>query len=133
MSTTDAPRRFEFRFANSYRTAAQLFGITPQHTGVTVSDDTLEARYGPWKAKVPLSNIIAVDVTGPYWFIKTAGPPRLGITDRGLTFASNGDRGVLITFKEPIRVMGGLRHPELTVTVANPDELARLLRERIGH
>ncbi len=132
MTAASTTRQFDFRFADSYRTAARLFGITPDHTGVTVGDDALVARYGRWTATVPLSNIKAIDVTGPYWFIKTAGPPRLGITDRGLTFASNGDRGVLITFKEPIRVIAGLRHPELTVTVAEPDALADLLRARTG-
>ncbi len=132
MSTADPAREFDFRFADSYRTAARLFGITPAHTGVSVGADALVARYGRWKATVPLSNIKAVEVTGPYWFVKTAGPPRLGVTDRGLTFASNGDRGVLITFKEPIRVIPGLRHPELTVTVADPDALAALLHERAG-
>lgn len=132
MSAASTTRQFDFRFADSYRTAARLFGITPDHTGVTVGDDALIARYGRWKATVPFSNIKAIDVTGPYWFIKTAGPPRLGITDRGLTFASNGDRGVLITFKQPIRVIPGLHHPELTVTVAEPDELADLLRARAG-
>ncbi len=132
MSTAPPTREFDFRFADSYRTAARLFGITPAHTGVSVGEDALVARYGRWKATVPLTNIKAVDVTGPYWFIKTAGPPRLGITDRGLTFASNGDRGVLITFNEPIRVIPGLHHPELTVTVAEPEELAALLRERTG-
>lgn len=132
MSVPNEPRQFTFRFADSYRTTARLFGITPERTGVTVGDDAMVARYGPWRARVPFTNIKAVDVTGPYRFIKTAGPPRLGITDRGLTFASNGDRGVLITFKEPIHVLPALRHPELTVTVSEPEELAELLRTRAG-
>ena len=71
-------------------------------------------------------------MTGPYRFVKTAGPPRLGITDLGLTFGSNHRRGVLITFRSRVRGVGALRHPELTVTVADPDGLAALLRERLG-
>ena len=53
----------------------------------------------------PLANIVEVAITGPYAFVKTAGPARLGITDRGLTFATNGQRGVLLQFAEPIRGM----------------------------
>ncbi len=70
-----------------------------------------------------------MELTGPYQFVKTAGPPRLGITDRGLTFASNGARGVLITFARPVRGVAPLRHPELTVTVADPAGLAARLRQ----
>jgi hypothetical protein len=74
-----------------------------------------------------------VDVTGPYAFWKTAGPARLAITDRGLTFATNGERGALILFGTPVRgldPLGILRHPELTVTVADVDGLVDLLRAR---
>ena len=72
-----------------------------------------------------------VAVTGPYAFLKTAGPARLAITDRGLTFATNGDRGVLISFHSAVRgldPLGILRHPELTVTVADIDGLVERLR-----
>ena len=61
------------------------------------------------------------------------GPAHLGLTDRGLTFASNGDRGVLISFHQPvggIEPTGTLRHPALTVTVADVEGLASLLRAR---
>jgi len=73
--------------------------------------------------------------TGPYAFLKTAGPARLTVSDRGLTLATNRDRGVLITFRVPvpgIEPLGLLRHPELTVTVADVDSLATLLRARIA-
>ena len=58
---------------------------------------------------------------------KTAGPARLGITDRGLTFASNGDRGVCINFHSPVPGIGRIRHPELTVTVLDVDALLNAL------
>ena len=77
-----------------------------------------------------MSNIAAAEVTGPYAFIKTAGPARLAITDRGLTFASNGDRGVCITFHSPVTGIdpfGRIRHPELTVTVLDVDGLIEAL------
>jgi hypothetical protein len=62
--------------------------------------------------------------------LKTAGPARLAITDRGLTFASNGDRGVCITFHSPVTGIdpfGRIRHPELTVTVLDIEGLMEAL------
>jgi hypothetical protein len=127
--------RFAFRFTPAYRRAARLFGVTPDKAWVEVDGESLDARFGPWTLRTPLANIRAVEITGPYAFLKTAGPAHLGITDRGLTFATNGDRGVLITFRQPVPGIAPtrrLRHPELTVTVADVDGLASLLRERIG-
>lgn len=121
-------RRFDFRFAPSYARAASLFAITPALAWVEVDDSELRARYGRWRLSTGLDNIASVAVTGPYAFIKTAGPPRLGVTDLGLTFASNGDRGVLLSFHTKVVGLAPLRHPELTVTVAEPEELAAQLR-----
>jgi hypothetical protein len=84
--------------------------------------------------RTPLTNIADASITGPYALWKTAGPARLAITDRGLTFATNGDRGTLILFETPVRgldPLGIVRHPELTVTVADVDGLADLLRARL--
>jgi hypothetical protein len=101
---------------------------------VQVDDEQLVAHYGPWRLRTPLSNVTSVAITGPYRFYRTAGPARLGVSDIGLTFASNGERGVLISFRkrvpaiDPLRL---LRHPELTVTVADvPGLVAALGGER---
>lgn len=123
--------RFGFAFARSYRASGRAFGITPGTAWVDVGDRALEVRFGPWRLSTPLANITDAAVTGPYAFWKTAGPARLAITDRGLTFATNGKSGVLISFRTPVRglePLGVIRHPELTVTVAEVDRLAKLLR-----
>lgn len=128
-------RRFPFAFDPSHRAAARPFGIHPENAWVEVTDSGLEARYGRWRLHTPLRNIERVELTGPYRYVKTAGPPRLGITDGGLTFGSNHRRGVLITFRSRVRAIdptGLLRHPELTVTVADPEALVEVLRERIA-
>jgi hypothetical protein len=122
--------RFLFRFDPAYRRFARPFGVTPERAWVELSEKEFEARYGPWRVRTSLSNIAAAEATGPYSFLKTAGPARLGITDRGLTFASNGDRGVCITFTSPVRGIdrsGRIRHPELTVTVLDVDGLIAAL------
>ncbi len=132
--TVSPVERFAFSFAARYRSAARAFGIRPSTAWVEVSDDTLDARFGPWRVLTPLHNVTGVAITGPYAFFKTAGPARLAITDRGLTFATNGDRGVLLTFATPVRGLdpfGLLRHPELTVTVADTNGLATLLNRRL--
>lgn len=127
------PVRFTFRFTEAYRLAALPFGIKPDNAWVEIGEHALEAAYGRWLVQTPLSNVSDVRVTGPYRFYRTAGPPRLGITDRSLTFASNGDRGVCIRFARPVwgfDRLGLIRHPSLTVTVADPERLALLLAGR---
>jgi hypothetical protein len=125
--------RFHFAFAPAYRLLARAFGISPATAWVDVGGPALDARFGPWRVSTPLANITDVAVTGPYAFWKTAGPARLAITDRGLTFATNGDRGVLISFRRSVPgfdPLGVLHHAELTVTVADVDRLEELLRAR---
>ena len=115
-------QRFAFRFDPAYRIAALPFGITPERAWVHVDDEHLLANYGPWQLRTALANITDVAITGPYWFYRTAGPARLGITDGGLTFASNGGKGVLMSFRRGVPAidpLGLIRHPALTVTVAD--------------
>ena len=55
---------------------------------------------------------------------------RLAVTDRGLTFATNGRRGLRVSFHTPVHGLdpfGLISHPELTVTVADVERLAVLL------
>ncbi|HEX4109500.1 MAG TPA: hypothetical protein VHX88_15290 [Solirubrobacteraceae bacterium] len=121
---------FEFRFAPAYRRAARPFGITPERAWVQIDDEQLLANYGRWRLRTPLANISRVAITGPYRFYRTAGPARLGVTDGGLTFASNGERGVLLTFLEGVPAIDPLKlikHPELTVTVADVEGLVSAL------
>jgi hypothetical protein len=123
-------QRFDFRFDPAYRLAARPFGITPVRAWVELGDEHLLARYGPWRLRTTLTNISRVAVTGPYRFYRTAGPARLGVTDGGLTFASNRERGVLISFHRRVAAidpLGLIRHPELTVTVADVEGLVGAL------
>jgi hypothetical protein len=131
--TVNDPQRFTFAFASPYQPLARVFGVTPASAWVEVDNDGFEAQFGRWRVSTPLSNVTDVAVTGPYRYFKTAGPARLAITDRGLTFATNGERGVRLSFATPVPGMdrfGLLRHPELTVTVAEVDRLAKLLEQR---
>lgn len=123
--------RFDFRFSKPYRIGGLPFGITPSSCQVRVGAACLSARFGPWRVETALANIDDVDITGPYAFVKTAGPAHLSLADRGLTFATNGVRGVYLTLREPISGIdpfGLVSHPNLTVTVADCEGLAVAVR-----
>lgn len=124
------PTTFAFAFDPTYRRLARPFGITERTSGVTVTDAEFAARFGPWRVRTPLSNITGTTATGPYRLPLTAGPAHLSFADRGLTFATNGREGLCIEFAEPIRGIdpfGLLKHPGLTVTVADCASLASAL------
>jgi hypothetical protein len=125
-----APAVFPFSFAPSYRLPALVFGVTPRTASVQVDDDELRVRFGPWSLRTPLANIAGTERTGDFAFLKTAGPPHLSFSDRGVTFATNGDDALCVQFHTPVPAIDPTRtikHPGATLTVADPDALARAL------
>jgi hypothetical protein len=113
------------------RSALWLIGVRPERDGVWLDEDRFVARFGPWRLSAPRSDVVDAEVTGPYSAWKAIGP-RLSLADRGLTFGTAADRGVCVRFRRPvagIEPSGLLRHPTLTVTVAEPD----LLLAALGH
>jgi hypothetical protein len=122
--------RYPFAFAPSYKIPGLLFGVTPRTAWVEVDDDRLSVRFGPWSLRTPLANVTDVTVTRDYAFLKTAGPPHLSFADRGVTFATNGDAGVCVSFATPVRGIdptGRITHPGATLTVADVEGLRRRL------
>lgn len=124
-------QHFDFRFAGPVGTAARVVvGGNRHRAGVVLSDTTFTVRFGPWLLHTPISNIAGASVSGPYRWWKVIGPARLSFADRGLTFATNDDCGVCVQFREPVPGMeftGTLRHPGLTVTVADVHGLVAAL------
>ena len=122
--------RFPFAFAAAYRLPALAFGITPWTTYVELDDVDLRVRFGPWSLRTPRANVVGLELSGDYGFLKTAGPPHLSFSDRGVTFATNGVSGVCVRFHERVRGIdptGRILHPGATMTVADPDGLAGAL------
>lgn len=120
---------FEFDFDRRFRPLLAVIGIRPATSEVVVSDRLLDARFGPFRLQTPRENVSDVCVTGPYVPIKAIGP-RGSRVDGGATFGTNADRGVCIRFHEPVGALFGrnrLRHPGLTVTVADIDGLVEAL------
>ena len=122
--------RFAFLFHPLYRVLGLPFGVTPGTSLVEVVDDHLVVRFGPWHLRTPVTNIVGCERSGPYSVSKTAGPARLSLADRGLTFATNRDAGLCIRFDEPVPAIdpfGKILHPGITVTVEQVDDLQRQL------
>jgi hypothetical protein len=127
-----ADARIPFAFDTRYRIAGRAFGVTPDNAYLELDEERLVAHFGPWLVETPRSNIKGAGVSGPYSIFKTIGPAHLSLADRGLTFATNDRAGVCIEFKEPVTgidPVGAIKHPGLTVTVADPDALVAELTE----
>jgi hypothetical protein len=123
---------FAFEFDPRFRFLLRPFGIRPERSGVTVDDETFTARFGRWTLSTPLGNVAGTRITEHYKAIKAIGI-RGSMVDRGITFGSNARRGVCVCFHEPVGgVFPRVRHPAITVTVADPEGLVAVLQERIG-
>ena len=124
------PAVFPFAFARAYRAPALVFGITPRTARVLVEDGELRVRFGLWSLRTPLGNIVSVETTGGFGFLKTAGPPHLSFSDRGITFATNGEHALCVQFRTPVAGIDPtkrIKHPGATMTVADPEGLATAL------
>lgn len=119
---------FEFAEDSRARLVLLLLGVTPSRAGVVVDDSTVRVRFGPWSLETPLANIADTMVTGPFGFLRAVGI-RVSLADRGVTFGSSPAAGVCLLLRDPVSVRLGrlalpLKHPGVTVTVAEPQALA---------
>jgi hypothetical protein len=124
--------RFEFAFSRPLSWPLALLGVTPWTAHVDVTDDEFAVRFGPWSLVTPLSNVEGAEVTGPYLPFKVIGP-HISLADRGATFGTTWRQGVCVRFRRavPGALPGGLlTHPAVTVTVADADRLAAVLKQR---
>jgi len=102
--------------------------------GVHFDGDVLDVRFGPWHVTTTAANIRSASVAGPYTAWKVLGA-RLSLADRGITFGTTTTAGVCVLFRDPVRGIeptGVLRHPNLTVTVTQPERLVSALTAAIG-
>jgi len=124
--------RHHFAFAAAYRAPAFCFGITPRTAWVDLSTEHLAVRYGPWSLRTPLSNVTGVERTGGFGWLKTVGPPHLSLSDRGISFTTNGDDAACVSFREPVAGIDPTRmikHPGATLSVRDvPGFIAELER-----
>ncbi|MBD3925736.1 SRPBCC family protein [Nocardioides cavernae] len=126
----EAVESFDFAFAPNYVGPARAFGVTPATTTVEVGPAWLFIRYGPWRLVTPRTNLASAELTGGFAWHRTAGPPHLSLSDRGVSFTTNGDRALCLTFHEPVPAIdptGTITHPGATIAVADPRRLASAL------
>ena len=129
-------QRFGFAFDYPLAAPLALAGITPAtaHVDVDVQDGFFDIRFGPWRLRTPLDNIVGATITGPYKFWRVLGT-HISLVDRGVSFGTNTEQGLCVTFREPVG--GGLprnaiRHPGATVTVRDCERLrAEVLRAAV--
>ncbi|MEN8704579.1 MAG: hypothetical protein ABF306_00440 [Nocardioides marinisabuli] len=127
--------RHEFAFAPTYRLPALALGITPRTAWVELDDpeaaaQELRVRFGLWRLRTPVANITGVQRSGGFAYLKTVGPPHLSFSDKGVTFATNGEAAVCLELGTPVKGIdptGRIVHPGVTLTVADPDRLAQEL------
>jgi ATP10 protein len=126
--------QFEFAFDPQFRPFLALIGVTPATAYVTLTAETLVARFGPWTCETAIGNVRDVCRTGPYHWYKAIGP-RGSFVDRGLTFGTTTRGGVCVLLREPVpglAPVGSLRHPGITLTLAEPERFIASLRRRAG-
>jgi ATP10 protein len=126
--------QFEFAFDSQFRPFLALIGVTPGTAHVTLTTAQLVARFGPWTCETPIGNVRDVCRTGPYHWYKAIGP-RGSFVDRGLTFGTTTKGGVCVLVREPVpglTPVGLLRHPGITLTLAEPERFVASLRQRAG-
>jgi hypothetical protein len=131
MMSQPSPRAgfFPYRYDSRLAPFWLPFRPWPGPQGVTLSEDRIIVRYGPFRVDATLNQVGDAHITGPYrWW--TAVGPRLSMVDDGLTFGTNATAGVCIHFDPPIRRVIGLRdHSALTVTVADTEGLLATLED----
>lgn len=119
--------RFGLRFEGLMRPFAAAATVMAGSAHVDVDED-VTIRFGLWRMAFPRQEVTGVEETRDYWLPKVAGPPRVSLADRGITFATNRQRGLCIHLVHPQPgPYPWLRHPSVTVTVEDPDALAEAL------
>ncbi len=119
--------RFPIRLGARSRPLLRLFGARPENSYVDLDGD-LDARFGWFRVRTPLDNIVSWRIEGPWRWITAIGFRR-SIRHADVTFGGNHRGGVRVDFREPVR-LSVLRVPALYVTVDDLDGLAAALAAR---
>ncbi len=132
MRTGGSASTFPLRLDRPWRWPLRAIGVRPGSAQVELTaDGGLVATFGVLRVRTPLDNVLQYHLTGPYRWWRAIGP-RGSLADHGFTFGTSTHGGVCLRFREwvPSRYVRGGRMEALTVTVVDPDALARALESR---
>ncbi len=124
--------QFAFEFDSRFRPLLASLGVTSGTAHVTLTRDRMIVRFGPWSCETELANVQQVCTTGPYRWYRAIGA-RGSFADRGVTFGTTIAGGVCALLRDPVPGLtpfASVRHPGITVTVADRDRFAASLRRR---
>jgi hypothetical protein len=119
--------RFPIRLGARSRPLLRLFGARPENAWVELGEE-FEARFGRFRVRTPVDNIVAWRIEGPWRWITAIGVRR-SIRHGDVTFGGNHRGGVRVDFREPVR-LARLHVPALYVTVEDLEGLAAALAGR---
>jgi len=123
-----AAQRFPIRLGPRSRPLLRLlFGARDDNAYVDL-DGELDARFGRFRFRTPVSNLASWRIEGPWLWITAIGV-RMSIRHRDVTFGGDPAGGVRIDFREPIRA-GFVHVPAIYVTVGDLEGLGAALTER---
>jgi hypothetical protein len=125
---------YEFAFDRRFTPLLLPLGVTPGSAYVEVGREHLLARFGPWSVTTRLDNIVEAKISGPYAWYRAIGV-RMSARDRGLTFGTNTQAGVCLSFRERVRgidPLGIAKHPGLTLTLADVGGFMNAIDARTG-
>lgn len=125
----DTTETFPFAFDGRYAWILRGLGVKAGNSEVALGGGNLSVRFGRWHVSTPIGNIACYQITENYRWFKAIGI-RGSLADHGLTFGTNADRGLCVKFVEPIPSLlpSPIKHPGMTLTVADVDGLAAALR-----
>ena len=97
--------------------------------------EVLEVRFALWRVVTQAANIASAEPGRPLPGVEGAGRAAVARAIAGSRFGTVATRGVCIQFRDAGAAGSSrpalLRHPNLTVTVAEPDLLVTRLRQAI--
>jgi hypothetical protein len=117
-------RRFPIRVEDRFRLVLRLLGVRRDNAYVDLGDE-LDARFGRYRVRTPVENIVSWQIEGP-WRAITAIGIRRSIRHGDLTFGGTNRGGVRVDFSERVR-FAFFTIPALYLTVEDLEGLASAL------
>jgi hypothetical protein len=122
------PQRFPIRIGRRSQLVLVLFGVRPANAYVDLDGGELDARFGFFRFRTPMDNLVSWRIEGPWRWITAIGV-RFGVRHHDLTFGGTNRAGIRVDFREPVPYLG-VRVPALYLTVEDIDGFAAALTER---